>query len=466
MFLATGQDPAQNVESSQCMTLLEAHYPDDCDDYNSQGGGGGAGGTATIAEGEGRRRSEPDLYACVNMPSIEVGTVGGGTVLPSQAACLKMLGLHGATDTSSGLSGKESGSNARTLATVVAGTVLAGELSLLAALTTGDLVKAHVSLNRAGGAAAATTPTPPVPIAVTAAGAGSTASTSSGTTDLMSSPTFVQRAGGQSQQPAAAMSPGGTVKAAMLPLPPRPTPPMAALAKFASGELDKQGQLDVFEEVFRGVAWDIEETVLACSGGSGECLLWVRDLVWHAVPGGKMNCGITVVHGLMRIRASSSDEGEGGGGGGFQGGGAGGTGSNGSNSKCSAEEIYQACMLGWAIELLQAFFLVADDVMANSTMRRGRPCWFRRDDVKLDSVNDSFILESAVYITLKKHLGGHPRYTLLLDLFHSVSLQTELGQLLDLKTAPAGGTLPPLDFGVFTAQRVSDVAQYKTAYYM
>lgn len=36
-----------------------------------------------------------DLYVSCTMPSIEIGTVGGGTVLPPQAACLEMLGVRG-----------------------------------------------------------------------------------------------------------------------------------------------------------------------------------------------------------------------------------------------------------------------------------------------------------------------------------------------------------------------------------
>jgi len=75
------------------------------------------------------------------MPSIEVGTVGGGTSLPAQAAALKMLGCQGANR-------DKTGANADSLAEVVAATVLAGEISLIAALATNDLLKAHIDLNR------------------------------------------------------------------------------------------------------------------------------------------------------------------------------------------------------------------------------------------------------------------------------------------------------------------------------
>ncbi|CAL9095439.1 unnamed protein product [Musa acuminata var. zebrina] len=111
IYIATGQDPAQNVESSHCITMMEA-----------------------VNDGK-------DLHISVTMPSIEVGTVGGGTQLASQAACLDLLGVKGA-------SLESPGANARRLATVVAGAVLAGELSLLSALAAGQLVMSHMKYNR------------------------------------------------------------------------------------------------------------------------------------------------------------------------------------------------------------------------------------------------------------------------------------------------------------------------------
>jgi hydroxymethylglutaryl-CoA reductase (NADPH) len=111
IFLATGQDPAQNVESSNCITLMEP-----------------------TNNGE-------DLLMTVSMPSIEVGTVGGGTVLAPQQAVLEMLGLKGAHPTSPGR-------NAQCLARVIAASVMAGELSLLSALAAGHLVRAHLVHNR------------------------------------------------------------------------------------------------------------------------------------------------------------------------------------------------------------------------------------------------------------------------------------------------------------------------------
>lgn len=85
------------------------------------------------------------------MPSIEVGTIGGGTVLEPQSACLDLLGVRGAHPT-------HPGENARRLARIVAASVLAGELSLCSALAAGHLVQAHMAHNRSQVPTRSTTP--------------------------------------------------------------------------------------------------------------------------------------------------------------------------------------------------------------------------------------------------------------------------------------------------------------------
>ena len=68
-----------------------------------------------------------DLYISCSMPCIEVGTVGGGTNLTAQSACLEMLGVKGANI-------ENPGGNAQRLARIICASVMAGELSLCAAL--------------------------------------------------------------------------------------------------------------------------------------------------------------------------------------------------------------------------------------------------------------------------------------------------------------------------------------------
>ncbi|KAL1918373.1 uncharacterized protein VTP21DRAFT_3033 [Calcarisporiella thermophila] len=126
IFIATGQDPAQNVESSNCITLMKA-----------------------INDGK-------DLHLSCTMPSIEVGTVGGGTGLPAQAAMLDMLGVRGPHP-------ETPGANAQRLARIICAACMAGELSLCSALAAGHLVKSHMQHNRAG-ASAVPTPVASAPL--------------------------------------------------------------------------------------------------------------------------------------------------------------------------------------------------------------------------------------------------------------------------------------------------------------
>jgi hydroxymethylglutaryl-CoA reductase (NADPH) len=108
MFLATGQDEAQVVEGANAIT------------------------TADVRDG--------DLYVSVSVASLEVGTVGGGTKLPTQSEGLDVLGVRGGGD--------PAGSNADALAEAIAVGSLAGELSLLSALASRHLSSAHAELGR------------------------------------------------------------------------------------------------------------------------------------------------------------------------------------------------------------------------------------------------------------------------------------------------------------------------------
>jgi farnesyl diphosphate synthase len=91
--------------------------------------------------------------------------------------------------------------------------------------------------------------------------------------------------------------------------------------------------------------------------------------------------------------------------------------------------------------------------MDASFTRRGQPCWYRVEGVGLMAVNDALLLEGAIFQMIRKHFRKDPYYVDLLDLMHEVrstgfpldspsnpwpqvSYQTEMGQLVDLITAP------------------------------
>jgi hydroxymethylglutaryl-CoA reductase (NADPH) len=79
--------------------------------------------------------TEGDLYATVTLPSLTVATVGGGTALGTSRECLALLGCAGS-------------GNAARFAEIAAATALAGELSMAAAIATGELVNAHEQYGR------------------------------------------------------------------------------------------------------------------------------------------------------------------------------------------------------------------------------------------------------------------------------------------------------------------------------
>lgn len=168
-----------------------------------------------------------------------------------------------------------------------------------------------------------------------------------------------------------------------------------------------------------------------------EAVEWVKYMIEYTVAGGKMNRGLA----LMEVQKTLAQT---------------------KGHTLTPKERCQSAALGWCIEFLQAFFLVADDVMDDSVTRRGQPCWFRRPEVKLIAINDSFILESSVYKILKRYFGAEMCYTQLVDLFIEVTRQTEFGQLLDLTSQPLDG---PANFDRFTMQRYTSIVRYKTAFY-
>jgi hydroxymethylglutaryl-CoA reductase (NADPH) len=104
IFLACGQDVACVAEAYVGITRME-----------------------TTAEG--------DLYVSVTLPSLLVGTVGGGTGLPTQNECLRLLDCQGP-------------GSARKLAEICGATILCGELSIAAALAGGHFSKAHKIFGR------------------------------------------------------------------------------------------------------------------------------------------------------------------------------------------------------------------------------------------------------------------------------------------------------------------------------
>lgn len=84
--------------------------------------------------------------------------------------------------------------------------------------------------------------------------------------------------------------------------------------------------------------------------------------------------------------------------------------------------------------MLQAFFLMADDMMDHSETRRGRPCWYKLNDVGSGAINDFVLVEGAIYEVLKLYFKDKKYYVDLLEIMHDVTFKTTYGQSLDTRT--------------------------------
>ncbi len=81
------------------------------------------------------RLTERGIYIAITLPSLIIGTIGGGTNLPTQKECLNILDCKG-----TGKSLK--------FAEIVASVVLAGEISLIGAILSEEWIGAHEKLGR------------------------------------------------------------------------------------------------------------------------------------------------------------------------------------------------------------------------------------------------------------------------------------------------------------------------------
>ncbi|KAI9439003.1 farnesyl diphosphate synthase [Lactarius indigo] len=164
-----------------------------------------------------------------------------------------------------------------------------------------------------------------------------------------------------------------------------------------------------------------------------EAIEYYRRSMDYNVPGGKLNRGLSVVDTVAILKGRELTE----------------------------AEYFKAAVLGWSVEWMQAYFLVSDDIMDSSITRRGQPCWYRMEGVGFMAVNDALILEGAIFQMIRKHFRKESYYVDIIDLLHEVSYQTEMGQLVDLITAPEDS----VDLSKFSLARHSTIVIYKTALY-
>ncbi|KAF1363490.1 terpenoid synthase [Lizonia empirigonia] len=192
--------------------------------------------------------------------------------------------------------------------------------------------------------------------------------------------------------------------------------------------------LKEFESVWPRIVADLQDHCKAYKLPQQSLDWFTKSLDYNTV-GGKCNRGMSVIDTVSILNNETLDP--------------------------KSEHYFPPALLGWMIELLQAFFLVSDDIMDSSKTRRGNPCWYLAPKVGMIAINDAFMLESSIYLLLKKHFRQHKSYIDMVELFHDVTFQTECGQLCDLLTAPEDH----VDLDNFSLDKFTFIVIYKTAYY-
>uniref|UniRef100_A0A8C5W8M7 Farnesyl pyrophosphate synthase n=1 Tax=Microcebus murinus TaxID=30608 RepID=A0A8C5W8M7_MICMU len=140
---------------------------------------------------------------------------------------------------------------------------------------------------------------------------------------------------------------------------------------------------------------------------TGDAISQLKEVLEYNAIGGKYNRGMTVLVAFRELVEPKKQD---------------------------ADSLQRALTVGWCVEL---------------------------PGIGLDAVNDALLLEACIYRLLKHYCREQPYYLNLIELFLQSSYQTEIGQTLDLITAPQGN----VELGRFTEKRYKSIVKYKTAFY-
>jgi farnesyl diphosphate synthase len=180
----------------------------------------------------------------------------------------------------------------------------------------------------------------------------------------------------------------------------------------------------LFDDTYNQILTDLNSNPFKCKEFS-KANEWLKKVMDYNVPHGKRNRGLSLVitYHLLASDHSRSDQ-----------------------------SLHKARVLGWCIELFQAYFLIIDDIMDHSITRRGQLCWYKKvslliivsyffitnqsvlllithylsichsikDSVGLMACNDAALLESGIYYLIKMYFKDKPFYLNLIELILEV----------------------------------------------
>uniref|UniRef100_V9IKH4 Farnesyl pyrophosphate synthase n=1 Tax=Apis cerana TaxID=7461 RepID=V9IKH4_APICE len=132
-----------------------------------------------------------------------------------------------------------------------------------------------------------------------------------------------------------------------------------------------------------------------------------------------------------------------------------------SQDQLTEENTHLARILAWCMEILQAVYIVTDDIIDRTDMRRNQPTWHVK--IGLSAVNDILIMETCIYDLFKKYFKSRDCYVDILNLFSKYHKKTVQGECLDILTSTDWGKKSNLD--LFSMDRYNIIVKYKTSYY-
>ncbi|XP_065569766.1 probable farnesyl diphosphate synthase DDB_G0278823 isoform X2 [Artemia franciscana] len=118
---------------------------------------------------------------------------------------------------------------------------------------------------------------------------------------------------------------------------------------------------------------------------------WQKEVLEINCTRGKLNRGFTVVDTSISLK----------------------------NGKLTEEELQNAYIIGWGIEMMQSYYLIMDDYMDQSKTRRGLPCWYLTKNLGPKALNDGFLVLSSMFELFHKRFSGREFYRDLIHLFRN-----------------------------------------------
>jgi farnesyl diphosphate synthase len=205
---------------------------------------------------------------------------------------------------------------------------------------------------------------------------------------------------------------------------------------------------ELFISAYTGIQNYLLSTMSAAHKVDPARLRYLKTMMDTTCLGGKYNRGITVVEVVDELTKRQ-------------------------DAAVRKDALFSACVCGWIIEMLQAHFLVEDDIMDGSITRRGKPCWYRHPGVTTGvAINDGLIVLAWCSQLAFHYFADKPFLMAVLQLLHTTDYQTTIGQFFDNTSMVDPEKLDPhvkqptaTDYHEFTFEHYQRIVLFKTSYY-